>query len=53
MKRWAGLTVDQFQRRTSVVEYNNASVKKALPAVKKFAELVWCNRAGFTTVHLF
>ena len=34
-----GLTVDQFQRRTSVVEYNRASVKKALPAVKKFAEL--------------
>jgi histidinol dehydrogenase len=36
---FAGLTVDQFQRRTSVVEYNRASVKKALPAVKKFAEL--------------
>ncbi len=34
-----GLTVDQFQRRTSVVEYNRASLKKALPAVKKFAEL--------------
>jgi len=36
---FAGLTVDQFQRRTSVVEYNRASLKKALPAVKKFAEL--------------
>lgn len=36
---FAGLTVDQFQRRTSVVEYNQASLKKALPAVKKFAEL--------------
>ncbi|HYG35668.1 MAG TPA: histidinol dehydrogenase [Clostridia bacterium] len=34
-----GLTVDQFQRRTSVVEYNRGSLKKALPAVKKFAEL--------------
>jgi len=34
-----GLTVDQFQRRTSVVEYNHAALKKALPAVKKFAEL--------------
>jgi histidinol dehydrogenase len=31
--------VDQFQRRTSVVEYNRAALKKALPAVKKFAEL--------------
>ena len=36
---FAGLTVDQFQRRTSVVEYNLGSLKKALPAVKKFAEL--------------
>ncbi|HWW00975.1 MAG TPA: histidinol dehydrogenase [Candidatus Acidoferrum sp.] len=36
---FAGLTVDQFQRRTSVVEYNRASLKKALPAVKKFAEV--------------
>jgi histidinol dehydrogenase len=36
---FAGLTVDQFQRRTSVVEYTRASLKKALPAVKKFAEL--------------
>jgi histidinol dehydrogenase len=35
---FAGLTVDQFQRRTSVVEYSRASLKKALPAVKKFAE---------------
>jgi histidinol dehydrogenase len=34
-----GLTVDQFQRRTSVVEYNPAALKKALPAVKKFAEI--------------
>jgi histidinol dehydrogenase len=36
---FAGLTVDQFQRRTSVVEYNRVALKKALPAVKKFAEL--------------
>lgn len=34
-----GLTVDQFQRRTNVVEYTRASLKKALLAVKKFAEL--------------
>ncbi|HEU5395791.1 MAG TPA: histidinol dehydrogenase [Verrucomicrobiae bacterium] len=34
-----GLTVDQFQRRTSVVEYQRGSLKKALPAVMKFAEL--------------
>jgi len=36
---FAGLTVDQFQRRTSLVEYNRVSLKKALPGVKKFAEL--------------
>ena len=36
---FAGLTVDQFQRRTSVVEYSRAALKKALPIVQKFAEL--------------
>jgi histidinol dehydrogenase len=36
---FAGLTVDQFQRRTSVVEYTRASLRRALPAVKRFAEL--------------
>jgi histidinol dehydrogenase len=36
---FAGLTVDQFQRRTSVVEYNRVSLKKALKTVKKFAEV--------------
>ncbi len=36
---FAGLTVDQFQRRTSLVEYNKASLKRALPAVQKFAQL--------------
>ena len=36
---FAGLTVDQFQRRTSVVEYHRAALKKALKGVKKFAEL--------------
>lgn len=36
---FAGLTVDQFQRRTSVVEYNRAALKKALRSVHKFAEL--------------
>jgi histidinol dehydrogenase len=36
---FAGLTVDQFQRRTSVVEYNRGALKKALKGVQKFAEL--------------
>jgi len=36
---FAGLTVDQFQRRTSLVEYSRPALKKALRAVQKFAEL--------------
>jgi histidinol dehydrogenase len=34
-----GLTADMFQRRTSLVEYNKASLKKSLKAVQKFAEV--------------
>ena len=36
---FAGLTVDQFQRRTSIVRYDRPALKKALPSVLKFAEL--------------
>lgn len=36
---FAGLTVDQFQRRTSVVEYGASALKKSVPTVAKFAEL--------------
>jgi histidinol dehydrogenase len=36
---FAGLTVDQFQRRTSVAEYSRGALKRALPAVQKFAEM--------------
>jgi histidinol dehydrogenase len=38
-RSFAGLTVDQFQRRTSIVEYNRGSLKRALQAVRKFAEI--------------
>jgi histidinol dehydrogenase len=34
---FAGLTVDQFQRRTSVVEYNRVALQKSLPALQQFA----------------
>jgi histidinol dehydrogenase len=34
---FAGLTVDQFQRRTSVVRYDKAALKESLAAVKQFA----------------
>jgi histidinol dehydrogenase len=36
---FAGLTVDQFQRRTSIVEYSRAALAKSLAAVQKFAEV--------------
>jgi len=36
---FAGLTIDQFERRTSVVQYDRAALKKALSSVRKFAEL--------------
>ncbi len=32
-----GLTVDQFQRRTSVIEYSPAALKKSLPTLEAFA----------------
>ncbi len=36
-RSFAGLTVDQFQRRTSIVEYNRDSLRKSLPALSEFA----------------
>ncbi len=34
---FAGLTVDQFQRRTSVVEYSRTALQKSLKTVQQFA----------------
>lgn len=36
---FAGLTVDQFQRRTSVVRYQKTALKKSLAAVEQFAAM--------------
>jgi len=36
---FGGLTVDQFQRRTSVVEYNRTALRKSLDAVRTFAQV--------------
>ena len=36
---FAGLTVDQFQRRTSIVEYSRVSLGRSLKAVQTFAEV--------------
>ena len=36
---FSGLTVDQFQRRTSVVQYSRAALQKSLRTLLKFAEV--------------
>lgn len=36
---FAGLTVDQFQRRTSIVEYDRPALRRALRAVNTFASI--------------
>ncbi len=36
---FAGLTVDQFQRRTSVVQYDAAALRRSLPALSQLAAL--------------
>jgi histidinol dehydrogenase len=38
-RSFAGLTVDQFQRRTSLVEYDRSSLRKSLKFVQKFAAI--------------
>jgi histidinol dehydrogenase len=52
-KSFAGLTVDQFQRRTSIVEYSRASLKQALPVVKKFAEVEGLGAHGLSAESRF
>lgn len=37
-RSFAGLTVDQFQRRTSVVMYDRISLRRALPTVRQMAQ---------------
>lgn len=36
-RSFAGLTVDQFQRRTSIVEYDRAAVQRSLAAIQALA----------------
>jgi len=38
-KSFSGLTVDQFQRRTSVVMYDEASLRKSLPILEVFSAI--------------
>jgi histidinol dehydrogenase len=45
---FAGLTVDLFQRRTSVVEYKKPALKKARGAIRKFAEMEGLDAHGWS-----
>jgi histidinol dehydrogenase len=45
---FAGLTVDQFQRRTSIVEYKKPALRKAIGAVRKFSEIEGLDAHGWS-----
>jgi histidinol dehydrogenase len=45
---FAGLTVDQFQRRTSLVEYKKPALRKALGTVKTFSEIEGLDAHGWS-----
>jgi histidinol dehydrogenase len=38
-KSFPGLTVEQFQRRTSIVRFSRASLEKTLPIIRAFGEI--------------
>jgi histidinol dehydrogenase len=38
-KAFAGLTAEQFQRRTSIVRYDGPALKKSLPIIEAFCEI--------------
>ncbi len=45
---FAGLTVDQFQRRTSLVEYKKPALRKARGPVEKFSEIEGLDAHGWS-----
>jgi histidinol dehydrogenase len=45
---FAGLTVDQFQRRTSVVHYTPAALRKSLLAVQQLAAVEGLDAHGYS-----
>jgi histidinol dehydrogenase len=45
---FAGLTVDQFQRRTSIIEYKKPALKRALGAIRKFTEIEGLDAHGWS-----
>lgn len=47
-RSFAGLTVDQFQRRTSVVFYDEASLEKSLSVIETFSEIEGLAAHGYS-----
>jgi histidinol dehydrogenase len=47
---FAGLTVDQFQRRTSFVQYDPAALRRSIEPIAKFAELEGLDAHGHSAV---
>lgn len=47
-KSFSGLTVDQFQRRTSIVRFDERSLAKSLPALETFSEIEGLDAHGYS-----
>lgn len=45
-KSFSGLTVDQFQRRTSIVRFNEESLRRSLPAIQTISRVEGLDRHG-------
>lgn len=48
-RSFSGLRADQFQRRTSIVRLDHASVRKSLPVVEEFARIEGLDAHGRST----
>ncbi|MDD5199196.1 MAG: histidinol dehydrogenase [Terrimicrobiaceae bacterium] len=48
-KSFAGLTADQFQRRTSIVRFDEESLRKSLPYLQTFSEIEGLDAHGRST----
>jgi histidinol dehydrogenase len=52
-KSFPGLTVDQFQRRTSIVRFDKKSLKKSLPFIQTFSEIEGLDAHGHSAAIRF
>ena len=52
-KSFPGLTVDQFQRRTSIVRFSKKSLKKSLPFIQTFSEIEGLDAHGHSAAIRF